>query len=186
MKEHMQNAMIVTPRLVLRAPAMDDAGAIAAALGEFEVARMLARVPQPYDLTDARQWLTSIAEQQSAPFERHFAVTLEGRLVGMIGLEKRSDRPEIGYWLEKSCWGRGVMSEAVGAAVTWFFDTTPFDTLFAGVFADNPASFKLQEKLGFQVTGRSDVFSVGRNAMVAHIETALTREAFRQAVPQAA
>jgi RimJ/RimL family protein N-acetyltransferase len=49
--------VITTERLVLRPHKITDATAIAESLGDFKVARMLARVPQPYDRQDALDWL---------------------------------------------------------------------------------------------------------------------------------
>jgi len=49
--------LIRTGRLTLRRPAAKDAEAIAAALANYRVSRMLTRVPQPYHLEDAEDWL---------------------------------------------------------------------------------------------------------------------------------
>ena len=49
--------VITTERLVLRPHKLSMRPAIAESLGDFKVARMLARVPQPYDRQDALDWL---------------------------------------------------------------------------------------------------------------------------------
>lgn len=174
MSAHATTPRIATDRLVLRRPVGSDADAIVAGLADFEVARMLARVPQPFDRRDAEDWLGRIAEAgPEGGF--HFAVTEGGPLLGVIGIEKRREPDlHLGYWLARPHWGRGLMSEAVGAAIGWYFSRAGGGRLLSGVFADNRASLRLQQKLGFVVTGRSDVFSRARNAMVTHIDTEIT------------
>jgi RimJ/RimL family protein N-acetyltransferase len=56
----------------------------------------------------------------------------------------------------------------------------PETVVHSGVFADNPASLRLQEKLGFRMTGCSEVFSFARNTMVTHVETMLKPGALQQ------
>ena len=50
----------------------------------------------------------------------------------------------------------------------------PETAVHSGVFVDNPASLKLQEKLGFRITGCTEVYSFARNTMVPHVETVLS------------
>lgn len=49
--------VIETERLRLRPHRLSDAAAIAESLGDFQVARMLSRVPAPYHHQDALDWL---------------------------------------------------------------------------------------------------------------------------------
>jgi RimJ/RimL family protein N-acetyltransferase len=49
----------------------------------------------------------------------------------------------------------------------------PETPIHSGVFADNPASLRLQEKLGFHMTGCGEIYCFSRNTMVSHIETVL-------------
>ncbi len=73
------------------------------------------------------------------------------------------------------------MTEAVSAVIERFFGRMMGETLFAGAIADNPASLKVQDKLGFQVTGTSDVYSHSRGAMVRVIDTEVTFGSFMPA-----
>ena len=124
--------LVRTGRLTLRRPVRTDADAIAAALGDYRVARMLMRVPQPYHAEDAEDWLATIAADTDRIWA--FAVTLTGvrailapaadpdnagrddRLAGVVTIEwHKSEGREgwhIGYWLAPEHWGRGIMSEA--------------------------------------------------------------------------
>ena len=50
--------------------------------------------------------------------------------------------------------------------------------LGAGVFEGNPASLRIQEKLGFEVAGRSMVHCLAQGRDLPHIDTQITRQAF--------
>ncbi len=186
--------LIRTGRLTLRRPEARDAEAIAVALANYRVAKMLTRVPQPYHLEDAEDWLASIdTPEQEGWF---FAVTLGGvrailtpeieaangnvsdQLVGFVSIEWREagDRTgwHIGYWLAEAHWGKGIMTDAVNAAIARFFSVMMGETLFSSVMADNPASLRIQGKLGFDVTGVEDAYSESRAAGVRLITTELT------------
>jgi RimJ/RimL family protein N-acetyltransferase len=170
--------VIETARLTLRPHRLSDADAIAGSLSDFAVTRMLARVPAPYDRQDALDWLVPRAAGVTNDWA--FAVT-EGDDVhlGVVALELRHGRWHLGYWLNRHFWRRGIMSEAVAVAVDRFLRRMPEMPVYSGVFADNPASLKLQERLGFQVTGCAEVYSFARNTMVPHIETVLEPGALR-------
>lgn len=170
--------VIRTTRLILRPHRLEDADAIAHSLDDFAVTRMLSRVPQPYHRQDAVDWLTA---EPAGPKPWNLAITLDGNdHIGMVGLELRHGLWHVGYWLGRSHWGKGLMTEAAAAAIDRFFEVLPEATLHSGAFADNGASLRIQEKLGFRVTHSNQVYSLSRNAMAPHIETKLMRAEFRR------
>ena len=174
---------IATARLVLRPHRMSDAEAITQSLGDYAVARMLARVPVPYDRQDAAEWLNLVTAGLVPGWI--LAVTTGDEVhIGCVSIERQGAEWHLGYWLNRFFWRRGYMSEAVQATVGRFLMRMPGTDIHSGVFADNPASLKVQEASGFQVTGCGEIFSVGRNAMVAHIETRLSPGDFRPAAPR--
>ncbi len=169
--------ILVTKRLTLRPPLEVDADDITLHLANWNVSRMLARVPFPYDRRDAADWIER-CEQAS---EKNIIFTLHReRLIGVIGIENRSDRPVLGYWLGEPWWGQGFMSEAASAVLTYAFDKWPEKTIASSVAADNPASLTLQRRLGFKVTGGGEQYSTARQAMVADIRTELAPAQFKR------
>jgi RimJ/RimL family protein N-acetyltransferase len=186
--------LIRTGRLTLRRPEARDAEAITEGLANYRVARMLVRVPQPYHLEDAEDWLGAI--DGPGPEAWIFAITLGGvrailapeieaangnvsdRLIGIVSIERceAGDRTgwHLGYWLAEEHWGKGIMTDAVNAVVARFFSVMMGETLFSSVMADNPASLRIQGKLGFDVTGVEDVYSESRATGVRLITTELT------------
>ncbi|NHT76188.1 GNAT family N-acetyltransferase [Rhizobiaceae bacterium CRRU44] len=171
--------VIRTPRLTLRPHLLSDAEAVTASLTDFGVARMLLRVPQPYHLGDAREWLETEANAGTA---WNAAITeTDDAHIGVVSIEKLRNGWHLGYWLNRQAWGRGIMSEAAWALVAAFFRQRPDSTVLSGVFADNTASLKVQAKLGFAISGIADVYVPARGATVNRIETRLTRDAFAPA-----
>ena len=60
---------------------------------------------------------------------------------------------EIGYWIGKPYWNKGLCTEALRAMVDWCFNTAGFQTLWSDFFVDNPASGRVMQKCGFRDTG---------------------------------
>lgn len=89
---------------------------------------------------------------------------------------------ELGYWFGRPFWGMGLATEAAAALLGYAFDILSLRLIRSGVFADNPASLRVQAKLGFRRVGASIKRSLARRAEVAHIDTVLTPGRFRQAV----
>jgi RimJ/RimL family protein N-acetyltransferase len=142
-----------TPRLTLRPAWPEDAPPLAAALADERVVRMLARVPHPYALADAEQWVA----QPRGPHEPRFVIAAhdggEPRLIGGIGISEYEGGPALGYWLTPDAWGRGYATEAGRAVIDMARHALPIDRLRAWHFADNPASGRVLRKLGFRPTG---------------------------------
>jgi RimJ/RimL family protein N-acetyltransferase len=70
---------------------------------------------------------------------------------------------EIGYWLGRPFWGRGLMTDAVVAALAWVGGAWGRRFVMAGHFADNPASGQVLIKTGFLYTGEVlSRFSIAR------------------------
>lgn len=172
---------IRTPRLLLRPPSMADADAIAVSLGDFSVSRMLARVPAPFHRQDAVDWLKQQAARKQADW--NFAICdTDGRHLGIVSIELRHGQWHLGYWLNRSAWKRGLMTEAAGSALKAFFECMPDAEMHSGMFSDNAGSLRVQQKLGFAIIGCRDVFSIARNAMVMHIDTLVTARDFVQTI----
>jgi RimJ/RimL family protein N-acetyltransferase len=143
--------VLETERLVLRAPRLEDAKTVAALANDRRIAENTARIPHPYKLADAKDWIsagTRVGEQT-------FVITLaSGAIIGACGLEMRDGPvPEIGYWLGVPHWGSGYATEAVRALIDHAFTDLDLPALQAGARVTNPASRRLLQKCGFQWTG---------------------------------
>jgi len=170
-----------TKRLCLRAHNAGDASRLAELLGDLAVAGNLARVPHPYSLLDAHDWLARLPTDPE-PQEATFAIAIEGEgLIGAVGFRAESVGTVIGYWLGRPYWGQGYAKEAVIAALEWHFAVTGASRIGSGAFVHNAASLAIQHKLGFVETGRGPVHCRARGEEIEHINTELTRPAFELA-----
>lgn len=172
---------IETRRLMLRAPEAQDAPRIQAVCADLDVARMTARIPHPYVLTDAEAWIGK-AQGQDPGKERMFVVDHEDEgVIGMISLFPQLAGAdghgsavgprlgsELGYCVGKPWQGRGFATEAVQGVLSWARRDWRRRVVLAGHFSDNPASGRVLEKAGFLYTGeRRPMFSVARDAWAA-------------------
>jgi RimJ/RimL family protein N-acetyltransferase len=142
--------VLETARLRLRAPRREDAKALAALANEFRVAVNTARLPHPYRVHEAEEF---IAAANSREGEACFVVTRDGRLIGACSVDPREEGPELGYWFGVSFWGRGYATEAARALVDYAFGDLGCETLHSGARVSNPASRRVLEKCAFQWTG---------------------------------
>jgi RimJ/RimL family protein N-acetyltransferase len=168
---------LATDRLTLRSVRRDDARRIARLIDDWDVAKMLARVPHPYRLEDAESWLDGVfAPDTDEPYI--FAIDAGVGLAGIVGFYEHEQGPEIGYWLAKPWWGNGIVSEAARAAVDWRFRATDCAQILSGAFEVNPASQRILDKLGFEEIGRLPIYCRARDKRMPHINYRLTRDRY--------
>lgn len=172
---------IVTERLVLHRPRLRDAPRIASLLNNYEVTKNLARVPHPYTINMAIDWLLRQNKQWS-PETITFGLYAEhAGLLGFCGTHREGQDAEIGYWLGEPYWGKGYMSEAVEAVIAWYFEHSGANRLVSGVFHFNAPSLAIQDKFGFVRTGMGKRICLAQGTEIDHIETYVTRDAFNAA-----
>lgn len=61
---------------------------------------------------------------------------------------------EVGYWIARPYWNRGLCTEALAKLVDYCFREKNFDTLWGDYFTDNPASCKVMLHCGFHDCNR--------------------------------
>lgn len=116
-------------------------------------------IPFPYTDAVADDWLAlvaKIAKQQGRPV--HFAIrSADDALIGACGFSDfqlgKSHRAEVGYWLGKPFWGRGIMTAVVGRLCQLAFEEFGLVKILAHVHPHNSASTRILEKCGFQQEG---------------------------------
>ena len=143
--------VLETERLVLRAPRLGDAKSVAVLANDRRIAENTARIPHPYRVADAEDFIATANLGNEAVF---FITLRNGVLIGACGFT-RIDRhpPEVGYWLGAPYWGNGYATEAMHAVIDYAFTDLGHEALQAGARVTNPASRRVLEKCGFQWTG---------------------------------
>lgn len=106
------------------------------------------KIPFPYTKEDAIWWV-----KEGSNSELIKAISVDGILVGCIGIntgEFEYERSgEIGYWLARSHWRKGITSAAIRQLSEYAFSHTNMVRLFASVFSSNIPSMQLLLKSGF-------------------------------------
>ena len=89
--------------LVLRPLTEADVSALVAACNDSEITRWIPAIPSPYTEQDALAFIRG--EVSSGP-EHSFAITLQGTVVGSIGMSVNMHRTgHVGYWCARESRG---------------------------------------------------------------------------------
>ncbi len=117
-------------------------------------------IPFPYLEEHADWWLQKRIEQtRRIGKEVCFAIRqADGKLIGCISADAlepgTTHKAEIGYWLARPFWGRGIMTDVVRSYVDYAFSELNVVRLTAHTFEFNLASARVLEKNGFKLEGR--------------------------------
>ena len=142
---------LALPTCLVRPWSLADAESLQKNASHREVSLQLRdRFPYPYGIEQARQFLGWVTKQPSPTV---WAIDVDGDAVGGIGIELHSDvervSAEIGYWLGKDYWGRGIATDALKAVTQEVFKRFEITRLYAVPFADHAASVRVLEKAGY-------------------------------------
>ena len=147
-----------TRGLTLRPFRPSDAPYVQKLAGEREIADTTANIPHPYWDGLAEEWIASHDKRLRAGESVVFAVTssADGELQGAIGLEIAAQEisAEMGYWIGRPFWNRGVCTQAARAVLRYGFEELGLVRIQARHFLRNPASCRVMNKIGMAVEGR--------------------------------
>jgi RimJ/RimL family protein N-acetyltransferase len=118
----------------------------------------------------------TIAVSASVGEMASYAIRWDDTLVGSIGYFRReADVPlEIGYWLGKKYWGKGIATSALLLALDAMRDDGISGTLIASTIADNLGSRHILLKCGFREIGAEVYDSPARKMEVESILHSIT------------
>lgn len=152
--------VLVTERLVLRPPHMDDVAELAILANNVSLASMLARMPHPYGEQEARSFVESTRNGTRAGCSYALSHSENGAFIGCAGLNPGSHGLELGYWIGEPYWGQGYATEAAHALVDLAFRASNIDQLFVSCRVINSASRRVIHKCGFQYSGQGMIESL--------------------------
>lgn len=133
-----------------------DEKKLAENINDKSVSRYTLRIPFPYSLSDAKSWIRHCSsEDKKKEFkELNLAIIIKGEVAGGISFfNLEGHKAEIGYWLAKKYWNRGVMTKAVEVVSRFGFYGLKLNRIYAPVFYQNNASAKVLENNGFALEG---------------------------------
>ena len=139
----------------LRSLKEEDADSMSRNANDAEVSKYLRdSFPYPYKKENALQWIKFSLEQN---VDLLLGIANKEEVIGGIGAHPNSDvhrfTAEVGFWLGKDYWNRGITSGALRAFCKYLFTNFNFNRLTANVFEGNEASKKVLEKCGFSLEG---------------------------------
>jgi ribosomal-protein-alanine N-acetyltransferase len=145
--------ILTTERLLLREITENDAARILALRSNETVMRYIER-PHAKTEADALAYINSIsiALQNNNGITWGICFKDDETLLGTIGfwrIEKEHYRAEIGYMLDDAFQRRGIMQDAMNAALDYAFDVMHLHSVEANVNPSNTASIKILEKNNF-------------------------------------
>ena len=152
--------MLETERLILRRWEDSDAENL------FEYAKdpdigPIAGWPVHQNIDESREVIRNVLSGKEA-----YAICLksDGKAIGTVELKlnghtdmtEQDDECEVGYWLGKPFWGKGIMPEAVKEMLRHAFEDIGMTKVWAGYYEGNSKSKRVQEKCGFRYQWKSE------------------------------
>ena len=143
-------------------------------------------VPRPYTAEDAQEFVQRARERWQYDEAYAFAIIDKslGRFVGCMGLHPalEHDRAEVGYWVGKPYWGRGVATGALRLLIRFGFDVLNLNRIEAGHFEHNPASGRVMLKANMRREGRRRQYIFHRDQYKDVLWYAILREDYFESV----
>lgn len=175
---------LATGRLVLRKLTIMDAEAVKDIYGHPDVMRFYPE--SPYEsITRAQQRVQFFMNEYRRRTLIWWGMQLKppapDPIVGMLGLYRvnlRQLTAETGFDLRRDCWGKGLMSEAVGAVLTFGFHELQLSHITATVVPGNTRSMQLLGRMGFHQTGKVEPYTLRNPYPVEVLHFTLQREQF--------
>jgi len=161
--------VLLSQRLVLRAPHKDDIDALSHLANNANIATMVSRMPHPYTAKDAADFVRRTADRAIGKCVYAITKADNGEFMGCCALEPHEDglTLELGYWLGQPYWNQGFSTEAAHALIDMAFRTRQIDQIDARCRVTNIASRRVIQKCGFQFQGSGMIGSLALGGMVA-------------------
>lgn len=131
------------------------------------MARMLEKAREEWETHQFGLW--AIRDRETGDFVGHCGLVIN-----------HPPRVELIYALARDAWGRGLVSEAAAAVISYAGFALGITELDALVFEENLASARVLEKLGFSPVG--PVHRLGHDLQLYSYPAARAREANRSAL----
>ena len=144
---------LYTKRLILRPWREDDAESLYEYAKDPEIGPVAGWQPHKSredSLNVIRNVLSSSECYAVCLKEDNVAVGSIGLLLnGSTDMTDRDDECELGYWIGRKFWGRGLIPEAAEEVLRHAFEDLNMQTVWCGYYDGNKKSKRVQEKLGF-------------------------------------
>ena len=161
--------VLLSQRLVMRAPHEEDIDALAHLANNAAVATMVSRMPHPYTARDAADFVRRTNAGEIGKCVYAITKGENGEFLGCCALEPHdndAETLELGYWLGEPYWNKGFATEAAHALIDMAFRTRDIAHIDARCRVTNIASRRVIQKCGFQFQGSGMIGSLAMRGMV--------------------
>jgi RimJ/RimL family protein N-acetyltransferase len=142
---------IVGGRIVLRRPRMSDVDAISEYCKDRQISKWISTMPYPYKKKDAVSFVKDSVKKWKNKTDYIYEIEYEGKLAGTIGLHvKGDDKAELGYWIGKPHWGKGLIPEAAKLLMKEAFKRLNLNKIYARYLEGNEKSERVMQKIGMK------------------------------------
>ncbi len=155
-----QEYQLQTPRLQLRALVDDDTSNLYPLVSDSRLTTFLAWEPH-HSIEETKNMIKALINAQCLGQGFHWAVIHADQIIGLVSLidvrkQHRCwtlNRAELAYWIGLPYQGHGYATEAAAAITEFGFTKLLLHKIRVYHAADNPASGRTIEKLGFRFVG---------------------------------
>ncbi|MBI2654033.1 GNAT family N-acetyltransferase [Candidatus Woesearchaeota archaeon] len=148
--------IIKSKRFILRHFKKEDEKYLTKYANDRLVSRYISTMPYPYTIKDAKKWINHCiaAYKKRKKKEMNFVIEINGHLAGAVGLSHiDKHKAEIGYWLGRDFWNKGIATEAVKVITNFGFNKLKLKRIYAYIFKQNKGSVRVLEKNGYKFEG---------------------------------
>ena len=151
--------MFETERLIIRHFIPQDANDVYECCNDYEMVKTTLGLPWPYTKEMAECWIGKQPQREESGSSYEFAICLKenpNKVVGCVSLmdiNPNAKRAEMGYWVGKKYWKKGIATEAAKGMLDFGFNKLGLHSIIARYFDINPASGRVMEKCGMTYVG---------------------------------
>lgn len=158
---------VETPRLVLRAPLVTDVPELRLLLRKnAEHLRPVSPLARPGEDSTSLTELSNVIARQRTDWQKDrgysFVMTLklpDRPIVGRLALNNVVrgvfQNSYLGYWIDWSHQGRGLMTEAVRGVIAFAFETLMLHRMQIAIMPHNEKSLRVMHRLGIRQEGKA-------------------------------
>ena len=154
-----QTKIVINDEIYLDQPNKKDRQNLILYLTDRQIYNNTLRLPFPYTAKDAEWWIKYVDEnKKKSSMLLNFAIRDKSKqLIGGISYHMKygltSHKDEVGYWLARQYWNKGIMTDVVRKFCAYGFDSLNLIRIEATVFENNIGSYRVLEKCGFEYEG---------------------------------
>ncbi|UCG68553.1 MAG: GNAT family N-acetyltransferase [Thermoplasmata archaeon] len=154
-----EDISLETNRLILRPLKDQDSESIYKNVKEYDIAKWTISIPHPYPKEGAMSFIQQSKKHMQSGLAYHFAILSKDNselmgVMSLIGVNMRHKNAELGYWVGKYHWNKGIATEAASRMLEFGFQDLNLQRISARCFHDNTPSIRVIEKIGMKYEGK--------------------------------